>query len=167
MKRYLCVLCIVLMSTVAGFAKVKSGKQAVSELSRIAKSYSHRSEDVEVVNVSTQMLRAMVAFAGENSDDKEDMEALRRLNRVLVVDYEAADESLAAEMNGKFRKVLDGCELFMEAKDDGDRVYIYGNYCEEDNTVQDLIVFSPDDGQLVGIVGKISVDNIDKIGNID
>ena len=61
------------------------------------------------------------------------------------------------------RRLLDGVELLMSAKDDDESVYIYGYVSGDGTKVKDLVIFAPDEGALICLYGTIDMDNVGKL----
>lgn len=122
----------------------------------------------EVVNIGGLGLSALktaarVSMASEAADDPDSAaeidvmnDVMRGIRRIAVVDCEDAGPAVRRRFNDKVFSILDGCEVLMEAKEEGESVYIYGMMDEDGTTVRDFVVFSPDEGALVCLFGRIS-----------
>ena len=50
---------------------------------------------------------------------------------------------------------MNGCELLIEAKDEGEKVSIYGTSSRDGSRISDIVMFAPDDGALICFFGTI------------
>ncbi len=82
-----------------------------------------------------------------------------------MADYEDCSAEVKAKFNARMSKALDGVELLMEAKDDGELVRIYG-YVDKDGTeIKDLVIFSPEEGELVCMFGTLRMEQLEGMVN--
>ena len=120
--------------------------------------YRYR-DDVDVISVGPlgmSMLR-MVASASSGMD-KEVLELLRctkSIKRITIVDFEESE--VRDYLADRLQKELDGMELIMEAKDDGERMQIFGY--DDGNTIRDLILYTSD-GTLIMTRGRVNTERL-------
>ena len=102
----------------------------------------------------------MIANANADEDEKAALGILRDINKVVVVSYDEADEAKQQAFNARMEKVLDGAEKILEVKDEGETVNIYGTSVNGGESIDDLMIFIPEDCTLVCILGSISAERI-------
>ena len=112
-------------------------------------------ESVSVGPVGLFFIRTLSRFA---DIDKEDMEILKSFNsikKLSILDFEdAPDKEMFAK---KVAKALKNMDLILEAKEDGDRLSIYG--VDDGRKVKDCILFDPD-GTLICVKGSLDLEKI-------
>jgi len=84
----------------------------------------------------------------------------RGIKSMLVVDYDDCPANIKEKFNARMSDELRGCELLMEAKDDGEKVSIYGNTASDGGTISDIIMFVPEDGALICFFGTIDAKDL-------
>ena len=128
-----------------------------------------KTDGFEVVNIGRFGIFLMKSAAGlsaDREDDPELRESLRLLegiNRLLVVEYEDGTARQRQLFNDRIASALRDCDLLMSARDESSTMDIYGTVDEPAGLVRDLVVFTPDDGALVCVFGKVSMDSVAKI----
>lgn len=158
MKKLIVTLGILLVSTL-----VWAGKPA--KVQTLINEYRHQDgfETISIGPLGMSLLRSFVRHSGDV--DQEDLEVLRSfdsIRRVTIVDFEDAEASVRARFTRKLERLLDGMELILEAKDDGDRLSIYG--IEDDGQVRDCIFYSPD-GMLLCVKGSVNLEKLLETAN--
>ena len=114
----------------------------------------HEYEDKEFQNICDEKLDL------NSEDEKAALGILRDINKVVVVSYDEADEAKQQAFNARMGKVLDGAEKILEVKDEGETVNIYGTSVNGGESIDDLMIFIPEDCTLVCILGSISAERI-------
>ena len=111
-------------------------------------------------------MKSAAGLSADTEDDPELRESLKLLdgiNRLLVVEYEDGTPRQRQLFNDRIASALRDCDLLMSARDEGSTMDIYGTVDESVGLVRDLVVFTPDDGALVCVFGKVSMDSVAKI----
>lgn len=151
MKRL--IIAIVLTLQMAGCAVAgPAGIQALVNQYRVR-------EDVEVFSVGPigmSMLRLVVSTSsGLDRDVLTLLKSTKGVKRITIVDFE--DSEVRDVLAEKIERELSGMEMILEAKDDGDRVQIFGH--DDGVNVKDLIVYTSD-GTLIMTRGRVDLDKI-------
>ena len=118
---------------------------------------------VDIVSVSSfWMNKAMKLAARSEGDDnlKEAASLMKSLKKLMVVSYDDCEEGLKGSFTKKISKALDGCELLMEARDDGESVSIYGVSSKDGKTVEDIVLFTPENHALICFFGSLDADRL-------
>ena len=104
-------------------------------------------EVVSIGPVGMKLLKGAVHLSGDLDDeDRAALKSFSGVEKLVIVDYEEANASVKAQFNKKVEKILNGMELLLEARDNGETVRIYGQ--EKDGRLKDCILYSSDGGLL-------------------
>lgn len=110
-------------------------------------------EVVSIGPVGMKLLKGAVHLSGDLDDeDRAALKSFSGVEKLVIVDYEEANASVKAQFNKKVEKILNGMELLLEARDNGETVRIYGQ--EKDGRLKDCILYSSD-GDLLYMKGSI------------
>ncbi|MBQ7751286.1 MAG: DUF4252 domain-containing protein [Bacteroidales bacterium] len=123
-------------------------------------------EGFDTVSFGGFALSVVKAVAYKSTEEKEDRQALKAMSgikRLMVVDYEEASDEARARFNKKIGKILEGVDKFMEVKDDGECVSIYGSLSKDGSKISDLILYIPDSSTLICLFGSVRTDAIEDI----
>ena len=106
-------------------------------------------------------LAKMVAnLSAESEEERAALEILNGINKVVVVNYEEATAAKQKELNSKLSRLLNKAEKILEVKDEEDTVNIYGTSVNGGESVDDLMIFIPEDYTLICVLGSISAERI-------
>lgn len=153
------LLVSVLLPALAGSISKSQISSFISDCSRY--------EGVEVVRLgrlATSALKATIRIA--EIDDPEAREALQifsGIKRVAILDYEDCDPAVREKIARKLDRMLSGGDLLMEAKDDNDRLQIYGVVDDRNGTVRDFVMHAPNSYSLICVFGSISMKKLAKL----
>lgn len=169
MRRFLII--IIAIALPLSLQAAGSGKSIPSgKISSLISEYSD-CKGVEVVNIGSIALGALRVIAriseAEDRDAKEALEMIRGLKRLSVFDYEDCPEHQKSQITKKLNRILSNCEVLVEARDEGDRVTIYGSLDEKSELIRDCIIYTPSDCTLICLFGDFSMDSIAKIASND
>lgn len=122
--------------------------------------YRHQDgfDTISIGPLGMSLMKGIIRFSDEVDD--EDLAVLRSFNsirRVTIVDFEEADETARSRFTRKVEKLLARMELILEAKDDGDRLSIYG--IDDGDKVRDCVLYSPD-GMLICVKGAVNLEQL-------
>ena len=175
MKRFVSICIAVLLGTVCLSAK----SSTYSQLAKLAGSFD-KVEGFEVLKMGGLMMDVMkFAMKCADSDElemddsdademKTAMAIMSGVKGMLMVDYEDASEKDRARFNARAEEILSkNVDLIMETTDDGELVRMYGKVLDDGATVQDFIIFSPDDGALMCFNGKLALSEALKMAESD
>ena len=93
-------------------------------------------------------------------DDRQAINILKGIKRMMVVDYEDSRKADRDSFNAKVEQVLKSMELLMSVKDEGETVEIYGDYDEGSALLGNVVVFMPSEGGLVAFSGSIRMEDV-------
>lgn len=74
--------------------------------------------------------------------------------------YDEADQAKRQAFNSGMGKIMDKAEKILEVKEEGETVNIYGTSVNGGESIDDLMIFIPEDCTLVCILGSISAERI-------
>ena len=108
---------------------------------------------------------SLAKWAAKHDDDVDiaALAAIDGVKRLMVVSYEDCPTALRDRFDRKIQNTLNGCELLMEAKDDGSDMSIYGDMSEDGSRIGDIVMYSPSESALICVFGSISADALARI----
>ena len=124
--------------------------------------YRHVS-GVQVISVGKLGLglaKVVASLSAESEEGKAALTILNGINKVVVVNYEDATSAKQKELNSKLSKLFNSAEKIIEVKDEEDTVNIYGTSVNGGESINDLMIFIPEDYTLICILGSISAERI-------
>lgn len=115
---------------------------------------------ISVGKLGLGLAKVIANMSAETEEDRAALAILNGINKVVVVTYEDATEAKQKEFNSKLSKLLNNAEKILEVKDEGDTVNIYGTSVNGGESIDDLMIFIPEDYTLICILGSISAERI-------
>ena len=88
------------------------------------------------------------------------LDLMSSLTGMTVADYEDCSAKVRKAFNRDLERMLNGVELLMSVKEDGDNVFIYGHILPNGKEVEDVVISVPGDGALVCFFGRIDMDKV-------
>ena len=160
MKRIIFVILSLWLTAFVSFAANRNidTRNIISTISE----YKHVS-GVHVISVGRLGLglAKMVAnLSAESEEERAALEILNGINKEVVVNYEEATAAKQKELNSKLSRLLNKAEKILEVKDEEDTVNIYGTSVNGGESVDDLMIFIPEDYTLICVLGSISAERI-------
>ena len=157
MKRIIFVL-LMLPVAIAGNA----GTKTVDSLTSIVNEYSAEPgcEVVSVGKLGINIARFFVNLSAETKEDKDVLSVFDGINKILVVDYEGMEFSKRQILNSRLAGVLDTAEKIIEVKDEEDTLLVYGTSGKGGETLEDIIIYVPEDYALICFIGSIDFDKL-------
>lgn len=132
-------------------------------IKRLVGEYRHKDgfELVSIGPLGVGLLKHAVTRYGDlDKSDRKALASFKGVKGLIVLDFGDAPAKEKELFSAKMEKILSGEELIMEAKDDGERFYIYGT--EKDGKLKDCILLSPGDA-FVYVRGSISLEDLMKM----
>ena len=121
---------------------------------------------VQVISAG-KLILGLGKFAAKLSVDSEEeraaLEILNGIDKVVVLNYEDAAEAQKNELNARFSNLFNQTETILEVKEDGATVNIYGTSVNEGESIDDLMIFIPEEYTLICILGSISADKVGEL----
>ena len=121
---------------------------------------------VQVISVG-KLILGLGKFAAKLSVDSEEekaaLEILNGIDKVVVINYEDAAEAQKNELNARFSDLFNQAETILEVKEDGATVKIYGTSVNEGESIDDLMIFIPEEYTLICVLGSISADKVGEL----
>ncbi len=144
----------------AGAQTTKSKSKDIIDL---VHSYSPK-DGFEVVSVGKFGINIAKVFAKKAAETKEEkkeiMEFMDGLQQMVIVDFEDAASAQKDEFKSRIADFLKNSEKIVEMKDNGESMNIYGSSSNDGETIDDLIMYVPEDCALICLLGRISAKNI-------
>lgn len=147
--------------------------EAVTDRNRVGQSeiaglvVKYRQKDgFEVVSAGgfiLGLLKVVAKASAETQEDREFLEIMDNLDRVVVVEYEEASQSDKGSFRRDVSGILRDAEKVLEVKDDGDTINIYGTVNKKGDRIEDIVIFIPEDCTMICLFGSISTDRITEL----
>lgn len=153
MKKLITTIGILLTCTL-----VWAGKPA--KVQTLINEYRHQDgfETISIGPLGMTLMRSIIHHSGDvDQDDLEVLRSFDSVRRLTIVDFEDAPASARERFTRKVERLLDGMELILEAKDDGDRFSIYG--IEKGGKVRDCILYCPG-SMLLCVRGSVNLEKL-------
>ena len=154
MKKTAITLLIILSSALSLWA----GKP--EKLERLARQYKDV-EGFEMVNIGKlgmSLMKGIVNLAGDlDSEERTVLKSFKGIKGLTIIDFEDIPEERKQAFSAKVERILNGMEVIMEAKGDGDAISIYG--IEKGGHIRDCVLYSKD-GVLLVAKGLIPLNQL-------
>lgn len=154
MKKLLITLTILLAGTLAW-----AGNPA-AKVQTLVNEFRHN-EGFDGITLGPLGLSLVKTLALSDSDmdaeDREVLKAFTHIRRLSILDFEDARPDVKERFVSRVKKILEGMELILEAKDDGSRLSIYG--IDSGKEIKDCILFDPS-GTLICVRGSVTVEKL-------
>ena len=154
MKKLLITLTILLAGTLAW-----AGNPA-AKVQTLVNEFRHN-EGFDGITLGPLGLSLVKTLALSDSDmdaeDREVLKAFTHIRRLSILDFEDARPDVKERFVSRVKKILEGMELILEAKDDGSRLSIYG--IDNGKEIKDCIRFDPS-GTLICVRGSVTVEKL-------
>ena len=160
MKKIIFVALCLLTATVVSIASNRNAdtRNIISTIS----DYKNVSgiQVISVGKLGLGLAKVVASLSVESEEDKAALAILNGINKVVVVNYEDATSAKQKELNSKLSKLFNSAEKIIEVKDEEDTVNIYGTSVNRGESIDDLMIFIPEDYSLICILGSISAERI-------
>ena len=154
MKKLLITLTILLTGTLAW-----AGNPA-AKVQTLVNEFRHN-EGFDGITLGPLGLSLVKTLALSDSDmdaeDREVLKAFTHIRRLSILDFEDARPDVKERFVSRVKKILEGMELILEAKDDGSRLSIYG--IDNGKEIKDCILFDPS-GTLICVRGSVTLEKL-------
>ena len=159
MKKFLFALFALLL--LFSSSELLAKRPPVESLKSLCQEYKGK-EGFEVVNLGPMAMSLMrtAAKMEADPDDRQAINILKGIKRMMVVDYEDSRKADRDSFNAKVEQVLKSMELLMSVMDEGETVEIYGDYDEGSALLGNVVVFMPSEGGLVAFSGSIRMEDV-------
>ena len=165
MKKIISILLLAVMTagtTIPAKAVTDTRKVDAKAVIDLIKEYKVQ-EGFEVVSVGglgLGLVRMIAKASADCQEDREILDILDNLNKIIVVEYEDAGQSGRDSFNRKMEGILEGREKIMEIKDEGETLNLYGTSSDDGSSIEDIILYVPEDHTLICLFGSISSQKI-------
>lgn len=168
MKRLVLIFSI-LLSVSAGAATTGKtvSKARITATILECRGYSG-TEMVNLGRIKTAALKGVLRLTSINDPDaREVLRHMKGIRGITILDFEGCSGADKARISKKLERALSGSEMLMEAKDQGEKMQIYGVVDENTDVARDFVLYAPSDCALICIFGSISMDTIVRIVSND
>ncbi len=172
-KKLIIVLILAFATFAVSNAATEGKKVPRSEIKSIIKEF-RRYDEFEGLSLGKfwlNILKGIDKLSPDDMDDdeKEEMQnffkLMKSIDGLIVADYEDCSAEVKAKFNARMSKALEGVELLMEEKDEEDLVRIYGYVDKAGTEIKDLVIFSPDEGNFVCMLGTLKMEHLEEMIN--
>ena len=118
---------------------------------------------VEVISVGKLGLglaKGVANLSAESKEDKAILALLNGINKLVVVSYEDAAAAKQQELNSKLSMLLKDAEKILEFKNEEEAVNIYGTSANGGKSIENLMIFIPEEYTLICAIGSIKAEKI-------
>ena len=154
---------VTLSLLIAAFVGIAANRNVdTSVILNTISDYKHVS-GVQVISIGKLGLgfaKFAANLSAESEEDKAALAILNGINKVVVFNYEEAPEAKQKELNSKLSQLFNNAEKILEVKDEEDTVNIYGTSVNGGESIDDLMIFIPEDYTLICVLGSISAERI-------
>ncbi len=160
MKRI--IFAVLVLTFLMPYASAGERKFKTREIIGLVNEYKSE-QGFDVVSVGSFGLGLVKLVAKMEADTEEDRQALRildNINKVLVVEYEGASDAVRTAFGSKLGHILENAEKVLEVKEDGENLNIYGTSADDGGSIDDLMIYVPEDCTLICILGSVSMEDI-------
>ena len=172
MKRFITILLATALTvgtilTAGAESKQKEKVADTAAIIRMSEEYSSK-RGVEVVNIGGvgMSLLKVVANVTADEDDRGALEILNGLSRMVIMECSDADQNVKDSFNRQAEALLEGVEKILEVKEDGETVNVCGTLSEDGRTIEDIVIFIPEEYTLLCFLGSVSVDKIGELMDV-
>lgn len=124
-------------------------------------------DGVEVVSIGPLMMKVLVSAAKNEAKTQEDREAvdlLREIRKMLAMNYNEASEDLRAQISRDLASALRNADKLMEAKgDNGEMMQVYGSTDRDGQILKDVVLFAPESATILCIFGTFAIDQLGRL----
>jgi len=106
------------------------------------------------------LLKMVAKASAETREDREFLEVMDNLDRVVVVEYYGASQSDKDSFRRKASGILKDAEKIIEVKEEGETLNVYGTTGRKGDRIEDIVIFIPEDCTMICLFGSISTDKI-------
>ena len=117
-------------------------------------------EVISVGRLGLGLAKLVMSAEALDEEERATLELLRDINKVVVVNYDGVDSTKRKAFSTNLVQILDKAEKILEVKEEGEAVNIYGTSVNGGESIDDLMIFIPEDCTLVCILGSISAERI-------
>lgn len=164
MKRFIAIVLLAVLAAGMGFQESKAAGRKVNsgDMASLVREYNlYQGFDVvSVGGLGLGLVKMIAKASAENEEDRMALEVIDGLRKIIVVDYEEAEQERKDSFSRKAARILKDAEKIVEVKEDGETVNVYGTASSDGDRLDDLIVFIPEECTLICLFGSISADKI-------
>lgn len=118
---------------------------------------------VSVGNLGLGLTKLIAKAAADDPEERMVLDILNHLNKVIVVDYGDTDKETREAFTRKMSDLLADAEKILEVKEEGENINIYGTSSGDGERIEDIVIFVPDNCELICLFGSISIQQISDI----
>ena len=117
-------------------------------------------EVISIGKLGLGLAKGVANLSAESEEEKAILAILNGVNKLVVISYEDAASAKQKELNTKLSKLLNNAEKILEFKDEKETVNIYGTSVNGGESIDDLMIFIPENYTLICTLGSIQAEKI-------
>lgn len=114
-------------------------------------------EHISMGPLALSLVKGAVLLDGPDQEAVALLNAFRKIRKVSILNFEDASDKDKERFVEHLGKILEGMELILEAKDEGDRLSIYG--VDEGGRIRDCVLYDPS-GTLICVRGTLNLEQL-------
>ena len=150
-----------LLIPLAAFAAEPAKGVSRTEITSIISDFRHY-DGVEVVRLgrlATGALKSVIRVGGKgDSDTRLALDTIEGLKGLTILEYGEAPKDIRYRIDRRVERALQKCEMLMEAKEGDSRMQMFGQVDDKSGAVRDFVLYVPEDGTLICLFGKMSME---------
>lgn len=161
MKKIIAIIALVAVVSTTCFGKTRSPRAKVMEA---VEDYSmcEGFDLMKIGSLGTALIKSVARLAVLTEDNDQDarqaIALIDGIRSIAIADYSSCQEEDKERFSASLNRIFRDFEPFMELKEDGDVLRMYGDYNEKTGVIRDFILYTPTDCALICIFGTISLD---------
>lgn len=163
MRKIITILLIGILAVGSGMpAEATQKKVNSAAVTGLVNEY-HMEEGFTTVSVGSfglGMIKTLARMSAQTEEERQAIALMDKLNKVLVIEYNDASQEVRESFGRKVNTLFDGAEKIIEIKEDGSTVNIYGTFADDGDSIDDLIMFIPEDCTMICLFGSISAQKV-------
>lgn len=161
MKKFLLIIAALLAVSVQdGSARKVSRSRITSVISECSK--YEGAETIRLGGLATGAVKGIVRLAAiADPDARTALQLMKGVKALSVFTYDDCSEADKKKITRKLDRALSGTDVLIEAKDDGEKMRIYG--IADDDKVRDFVLYTPSDCTIICIFGSVAMESIKKL----
>lgn len=161
-------LCLVAFTGCASGANNEKKKASVDngQLASLVSDFNQKDgfHVIRIGSLGTSIAKSIMRRAAKEDEDVRLVSNIAEgIDKLVVIEFEDASDSDKDYFKTRLKDCLRSSELLLEAKDDGDKVSIYGVTSDDASTIRDFIFYAPAEDAVICMFGPVSMDAVGKL----
>lgn len=106
------------------------------------------------------LMKMVANVTAESAEDKEALNVLSGISKLVVVEYEGASDSDKQDFRKEAALLFEGAEKIMEVNDSGEKVEIYGTLSNDGEKISNVIINVPEECSMICFFGNVNLKDL-------